>query len=281
MNKIINNILPPIIIKTFKYFKQFQEGKDKSNKYGWFGNYNSWNEAISDCENKGYASKIILQKVKKSLLKVKKSESIYERDSYLFNKIQYSWPLLAGLLWIACNQNNQLNVVDFGGSLGSSYFQNKLFLNSINELRWNIVEQKHFVDCGKKYFENGILNFFYNLDSCFKKKLPNVILLSGVLQYLENPYDFLKKIFCYKVKYIIIDRTAFLKKGGDRLTIQRVPPQIYKASYPSWFFNENNFLKLFKNKYKIVTDFPAHEGFEIDLKDTTAKYKGFIFEIIK
>jgi putative methyltransferase (TIGR04325 family) len=281
MKKIINDILPPVVFKIYKYFKRDRKGKHNSNEYGWFGNYKSWSEAMFDCENKGYASKIILQKVKRSLLKVKKGEAVYERDSYLFDKIQYSWPLLAGLLGIASRHKNRLNVVDFGGSLGSSYFQNRLFLNSLNELRWNIVEQKHFVDCGKKYFENGTLNFFYDIDSCLKKSFPNIILLSGVLQYLENPYDFLKKILDYKVKYIIIDRTAFLKKGEDRLTIQKVPPEIYNASYPSWFFNERNFLSLFKNKYKMIADFSAHEGFVVDLKDTTVGYKGFIFEIIR
>jgi len=280
MNKIINNILPPVVTKIFKYLKQHRQDKENLHEYGWFGNYCSWGEAMSNCDNSGYASKIILQKVKESLLKVKKGEAIYERDSYIFDKIQYSWPLLAGLLWIAGRQKNKLNVIDFGGSLGSSYFQNRSFLNSLNELRWNIVEQKHFVDCGKKYFENGTLNFFYNLDSCLKKSFPNIILLSGVLQYLENPSYFLNKVLDYKVKYIIIDRTAFLKKGENRLTIQRVPPQIYNASYPSWFFNEEYFLGLFRNKYKMVADFPAHEGFIVDLKDTTAVYKGFIFEII-
>jgi len=40
----------------------------------------------------GYDSERILGKVRDSLLKVKRGEAVYERDSVLFDKVQYSWP---------------------------------------------------------------------------------------------------------------------------------------------------------------------------------------------
>lgn len=240
------------------------------NPYGWFGNYSSWEDADKVCT--GYDSDIILEKVKNALLKVKKGEAVYERDSVSFNHIEYSWPLLAGLMWIAAKDKNRLNIIDFGGSLGSTYFQNRIFLKELDELCWNIIEQKKFVECGKKYFENKQLRFFYDIEACLRENNSNVILFSGVLQYLKKPYQFLEKILNYNFKYIIFDRTAFIKKGEDRLTLQKVPPEIYRASYPCWFFNEQKFLEIFEHKYKLVESFES-----LDKANIESKFKGFIF----
>jgi len=49
----------------------------------------------------GYDNDMILEKTRLALLKVKNGEAAYERDSVVFEDIQYAWPLLAGLLWVA------------------------------------------------------------------------------------------------------------------------------------------------------------------------------------
>ena len=107
------------------------------------------------------------------------------------------------------------------------------------------------------------------------------VLLSGVIQYLENPYIFLNKLLTYKFSYLIFDRTIVFRdnKVNDRLTVQRVSQKIYKASYPCWIFNEKKFVDFFNDKYKLAVDFIAHEGTTVDLKDVQAIYKGYLFEI--
>jgi putative methyltransferase (TIGR04325 family) len=85
-------------------------------------------------------------------------------------------------MWIAAQSKGELNVIDFGGSLGSTYFENRKFLQALPKVRWNIVEQNHFVDAGKKYFEDDIVKFFYNIESCVRQCSPNVILFSSVIQ---------------------------------------------------------------------------------------------------
>src|SRR3990167_5203275 len=127
---MFKKLIPPIILEILK----------KPSKYGYFGNYKTWQEALNN--SIGYDSTAILEKVKNSLIKVKNGEAVYERDSVLFNKIEYSWPVLAGLLWAASQSGNKLTVLDFGGSLGSSYFQNRNFLEHVN-LKWYIVEQEN------------------------------------------------------------------------------------------------------------------------------------------
>ncbi len=241
---------------------------------GFSGNYRTWGEAYGG--SGGYDSGIILERVRDALLKVKNGEAVYERDSVLFKKIEYSWPLLAALLWVASKNGNALNLVDFGGSLGSSYFQNRAFLSHLKELSWSIVEQEKFVECGKLNFQDEHLGFYPNLEECMAARRPAAILFSSVIQYLEKPYDLLKDVQAEGFTHIIFDRTAFLAKGDDRITVQKVPPKIYPASYPAWFFNREKFLEFFAEKYDMIAEFDSFESFP--LEDQTAQDKGFIFQ---
>jgi putative methyltransferase (TIGR04325 family) len=263
--KIIYELTPPFFLNLYRQSKE-------NNLYGFFGNYSSWEEARNKAN--GYESDVILNKVKESLLQVKEGKAVYERDSVLFEKIQYSFPLLTALLKVALDNQGILSVLDFGGSLGSSYFQSRDFLSDINELRWSIVEQKNFVDCGKKYFANQILQFFETIESCIDHSRPNVILLSSVVQYLENPYIFLSKLLDFNFKYIIFDRTAFVLEGGDLLTVQKVPPEIYLASYPAWFLNQNKFLDIFLKKYDLIFEFDSFDKVNIP-----SQFKGFFLKL--
>ena len=261
LRQVIKKITPPIFLDIFRR---------GITKYGFFGNFPTWKDAVN--ASTGYNSDEIIRKVKESLLKVKSGEAVYERDSVLFDKIHYSWLLLAGLLWIASQRGNRLNLIDLGGSLGSSYFQNRKFLIHLKELRWNIVEQKKMVECGKKYFENKHLKFYFDLNNCIKEQNPDAIMLSSTLQYIEKPYSLIRKIMDNRFDFIIIDRTPFIEGDKDRLTVQKVSPRIYKASYPAWFFSETKFLKYFEGKYELVEEFNA-----FDKANIPSRYKGFIF----
>jgi putative methyltransferase (TIGR04325 family) len=68
------------------------------------------------------------------------------------------------------------------------------------------------------------------------------------LQYFEKSYDILDKLLSFNFAFVIIYRTPFYYKGYDRITIQRVPPRIYNASYPSWIFDYEKFLKFFQKE---------------------------------
>ena len=239
----------------------------------------------------GYDESNILEKVKAASLKVKNKEVAYERDGVVFDEIQYSWPVLAGLMY--AGQEKQINVIDFGGGLGSSYFQNKKFLNNAT---WNIVEQEHFVDVGKQFFEtNEALSFSYNVKDCIISNKINLLLMSGVLQYLESPFKTLDDILESSFEYIIIDRTiCSLNKnkypingdknnkrsvsGGGELKVQVVPPEFYgaDASYPCWIFDDLILREFFISRgFELVEEFDTNPGY------TEYFYKGFILKNIK
>lgn len=268
----------PIVKKWIKriYRKLFPE----SHKHGWFGNYSNWKDAQNKCT--GYDDTNILEKVRTSLLKVKNGEAVYERDSVLFDEIPYSEPLISAFKNAAGENNGELHVVDFGGSLGSSYFQNRTFLKDIKSLQWSVVEQKHFVDCGKDLFEDEHLKFYYTIDEALKNNKPTVLLLSSVIQYFEDPKVLIKKILAHNFEYIIIDRTAFIENRKDRITVQIVPESIYKASYPAWFFNEKNLLYNFKDKYEVINSFLSDLSKPMNIdKNTKAYWKGFVLKKIQ
>ncbi|QZZ20246.1 methyltransferase, TIGR04325 family [Leptothermofonsia sichuanensis E412] len=260
LKPILKDLLPPVVLKAIKSFE----------RYGYFGDYSSWEDAYR--ESTGYDAETILEKVKNSLLEVKSGKAVYARDGMIFDQLYYPFPLLATFLKIAVENDNQLNILDFGGSLGTSYFQCKDFLSSLKYLKWNIVEQANFVTCGKQCFEDHTLKFFYDISTCLRSENPDVILLSGVIQYLENPYTFLEELIRYNFTHIIIDRTPFIKTGKDRLTIQKVPPEIYPASYPSWFFDLEKFFSFFSVKYDLMFEFDA-----LDRANIPSQYKGFYF----
>ncbi|MFZ2957917.1 MAG: methyltransferase, TIGR04325 family [Candidatus Ozemobacteraceae bacterium] len=245
MKEAIKQFVPPVFLRLYL----------RRNTYGWFGDYPTWADAQHECM--GYDAANILEKCKNSLTKVKNGTAVYERDSVLFDRIEYSWPVLAGLLRCAAENGGKLHVLDFGGSLGSSYFQNRFFLSSLQEFTWSIVEQKHFVACGKENFQDAVLKFYETIGLCMKERKPNALLLSSVLQYLETPYASLKQFLDLGVEYIIIDRTAFIEREKDLITIQKVPPDIYEASYPSWAFNEKKFTSFFSQKYDMITEFSS------------------------
>lgn len=239
------------------------------------GDYKTWQEAAA--LSAGYDAKLIFEKVRKSTLKVKKGDAAYERDSVLFDEIQYSWPVTAALMLAAARNNGELHVLDFGGALGSSYFQNQKFISRLHEVSWSVVEQSHFVELGRDEIADGCLNFFSSINQIITPKKINVALVSGVLQYLSSPFDTIEEIAKIGPQYLVIDRTPFAVDGIKKIKIQNVPPDIYSASYPCHFFNSNEFIQnLAFLKYQLVENFEA-----LDKLSNEAKWQGFIFERVR
>ena len=213
--------------------------------------------------------------MKKAQLKVISGEAAYERDSVLFDKVQHSFPVLAGLLHAAVANGGNLSVLDFGGSLGSSYYQCRGFLSELKSLKWSIVEQPKFVECGRELFESEELKFYYDIDECLISEKPDVVLLSGVLPYIECPYEQVKDIIKRNLEYIILDRTPVVGLESDILTVQKVPKIIYEASYPCWFLSEKKLLLCLLNRYKILGEWESFDTWK--LGRTMAQSKGYIF----
>lgn len=147
-------------------------------------------------------------------------------------------------MWAAACCGGRLDVLDFGGALGSNYFQNKKLLDTLSDVRWNIVEQPHYVNAGKIHIQDGRLIFYDSIEQCLKYSQPNIVLLSSVLQYLSDPYDVLSRILKCNACVLLVDRTPFANHFKDMIVAQHVPSSIYDASYPMWVFHGVNLLSI-------------------------------------
>lgn len=252
------------------FIRKAWSGSSADAHSGWFGDYQSWEDASANSD--GYDAASILERIKTALRKVKSGGAAFERDSITFDKPDAQPEITNWLRKIASEHNNRLTVTDFGGSLGSSYFQYRQLLPEVKLVQWTVVEQPHFVQAGKAEFEDSVLKFSDETESA------DVLLLFSVLPYLEKPYDFINKFQEKKFQYIIIDRTPVIRSVKDRLTVQLVPEMIYKGSYPAWFFSEERLIGSFPG-YELLEKFESKFTSEYKLDDeTVAHWNGYILK---
>ncbi len=269
MYHLLKQFAPPIL-KTIKNY---------SFKYGWKGSYKNFESAQKHC--KGYDEGHILKKVSFATAKVKNGEAAYERDGVLYDHIKINAPVLNSLLRISIKNDNKLKVVDFGGSLGTSYYQNIPFLKHLTELNWCIIEQEHYVKEGKSNFESEQLKFYPNIEECLKKHPnPDILILSNSLQYIKNSYEILKKLQNLKIPYLILDYMTYNPRNKDRITIQYVPPFFYgfDASYPCLFFDRSKLETQLKENYEKAYEFYCDSS-TYHLELIPFKYEGSLWKL--
>ena len=218
------------------------------------GNYKSWEEALK--LSNGYSDRKIFEKTVKSAESVLSKQAKFERDSFLFYKENYDETLLIIFKKLK-KKLNKIYLCDYGGSLGSLYFQHRSLFNS-NLIDWNIVEQSHYVKYAKNKIDIKNLYFYDNLNFLSKKNI-NVALFSSSLQYLKNPYKILDEMIKNKIVNIIIHRSPFIKTN-EIIKIQYVPKHIYDASYPIRILNfKKIYNKLIKAGYKVNSKYKLKE----------------------
>jgi putative methyltransferase (TIGR04325 family) len=198
------------------------------------GPYKTWKAAEAACQ--GYDNADILAGVLEANLKVKRGEAAFERDGVVFQTLALNHFVLEQMQAVA--KGSQLHVLDFGGSLGSTYFQHQKALASIDTLSWHVVEQTHFVAAGQANLEDANLKFFETIAEACAVQKPDFILLSSVLQYLPNPLAVLQELSEMQAPYLCIDRTPFVRSGESQIMVQTVPKSINEGSYPLWALSE-------------------------------------------
>jgi putative methyltransferase (TIGR04325 family) len=269
-SRLLELMTPPFLLAGCRALRAGKQRTDPPKEYLHLsGDYPDWAAAVAD--STGYDDEAILQKTTAALLKVKRGEAVYERDSVLFDEVQYAWPLLAGLMWAAARAGGRLNVLDFGGSLGSTYFQNRAFLKGLHDVRWNVIEQPRHVQTGRKHFQDEQLKFYERTEDCLAETTPGVIVVSGVLQYLEDPYVTLHMLLSLPCDQLLVDRTPFWDGPADRLCVQHVPAEIYQASYPCRIFSRQQFRAALGQAWDIVAEFDSLDRFP---SPVTTRWKG-------
>lgn len=215
------------------------------------GNYDNWKNAVNS--SSGYNSKEIFLKSKESFLKVFNKKAKYERDSVLFYSEAINYPLMNILNRIQKKKKVCLNILDFGGSFGSTYFQNKDILSNEKKFQWSIIEQPKIVNFFLKRKIKSNLRFYKSLKDYFKNNnAVDLVLMSSFLQYIKSPFDLLDNFIDLKIDYLLILKTPVHNKN-DEIKVQTIPNYIYKASYPIRIFDKSRLLYYFKiNNYQLI-----------------------------
>lgn len=250
MKGLIKDLLPPAVLRAYR--------RVAATGIRFSGDYESWDDARA--ASTGYDAEEILRRARDAALKVKRGEARFERDSIILAEPEYSFPMLATLLRVAARRDGELTVLDFGGALGSSYRQFKAFGAPVRTLRWHVVEQPQFVQCGRESFEDGELAFFSTIAEAVEAGAPDVVLLSSVLQYLEKPYERLTEVGALGRAHLIIDRTPCSDQARDVLTVQSVPRSIYDASYPCWILSRQKLTQALELTHAMVASFQESSG---------------------
>jgi len=199
----------------------------------------NWLSALRS--SKSYDDIIIFHKVKKIYDNLTdKNSEFYERDGLILGSKPDEDDLIK-FLKEKVDINNSIEVLDYGGSLGSRFFSNYNFIKK-NKIKWNIVEQENFVKYGRKFLQRKDLSFYNNLEECFNEKKINCVIFSGSIQYLENYFDVLKKIKTVNIRYIFFDNLPLSSYKDHKIYVQNISKKIYNSSYPIRIFSKELFL---------------------------------------
>lgn len=226
----------------------------------------------------GYLDGTILARVAEATRQVVAGKAAYERDSVTFKTPDYPFPLLASLLHAAALNQGQLDVIDFGGSLGSTYRQCRPFLRGLAKVRWQVIEQSNFVELGRREFQTDELTFHRTVGEL--PPIPvgkRILLLSSVLQYLECPFTVLSELRQLPLSHIVIDRTPFSERKESRLCVQEVPAIIYKASYPCWILSRRHLLLTLSDCWTEMCTFQCVDGQWSTDDGLEFEFRGFLF----
>ncbi len=263
MKNFVKDFCPPIL---FFYVKKILR------RIMFIGSYHDWHEALQNCSS--YNDEKVFDKVIESARKVRDGLAVYERDSVIFKEIQYDWKLLSALMLVA-NTQNRLNVIDFGGGLGTSYRQNLKFLNVLKcKKKWMVIEQKKFVAVGISEFTTDELSFYDSIASISSVQA-DICILGSSLCYMEEPYNVLSSVLELKPKYILINRTPFAMIDEEYISIEKVFSNIYNASYPFWTLSKAKVIDFLKPQYEIF------EQWDDSIQAYNDKSLGLFFKLIE
>lgn len=191
-----SDFVPPILLRWVF---------SRSDSYGFFGDYPDWPSAAAESTPYDLDLRVterFVEETRKGL-----------RETGLNAAV-----VLAALL----AQGGRANVLDFGGGLGVGYFRvSPIVPDAIAS--WRVIEKAHVADHGNHHFRDDKLSFWRSLPEATNQWLPDIVIASGVLEYLPDRYDVLVELASLNPDKIIVDRSPIGEK--ERFMIQRASPQ--------------------------------------------------------
>jgi putative methyltransferase (TIGR04325 family) len=221
------------------------------------GDYGSWAEVerlvTGDHE-------VFRKKAMESALAVVEGRAIHVRDSFLFDEIVYSWPLLACLMYVAARSAGRISALDFGGGPAVTYLQNRRFLSSFEHVDWRIVEKPDYCEFCREKMPMPQISYYETIDAALAKgNRPDVAIFSAVLQILQDPYQPIAEVRDRGIEYILIDRLSMSLEERDRLAIYRAGTETL-MTLPYWYLDERRLRETVGREYRLIEKFEAFKN---------------------
>ena len=268
LQKALRHWLPPAIHGAL--------GRASGRSIRFEGGWTDWAAAAAACS--GYDDTTILQRVVAATREVVAGRANGERDAVLLDHWVPPFQILAPLLRHALRHGGRLDVVDFGGSLGSTYRQCRPYLPRLSALRWQVVEQPGFVAAGRAEFTTDVLSFHALVAELPPPAAPRILLLSSALQYLEHTRQHIDAWGRSSIESVVIDRSPVGDGTHHLACAQHVPRHIYPASYPCWIFSRAQLLEDLQRHWRLLGEFDCPEGRHVSRRGPAFEFKGFLLE---
>jgi putative methyltransferase (TIGR04325 family) len=157
-------------------------------------------------------------------------------------------PILAGIAMASYDGVNR--VLDFGGNLGVVYFEvARLLPECISE--WRVVDCQEVVSYGNAEYANGKLGFFTSMETACLDFIPNMVLCSHTLQYLERPYETLATLSALEAAVIVLHELPVAER--ERFMIQRLPESLGGTERPIQILSSSR-LAAALSSYDLIAD---------------------------
>jgi putative methyltransferase (TIGR04325 family) len=226
------------------------------------GPFASWEAASKHAT--GWDSPGIVEQALAAALKVRNGAAAFERDSVARESIIYSPTILAALL-LAADRHRALDVIDFGGGLGSNYFQNLRLIRALAgaPTSWNVVELAPLARIGVEQFQTEQLRFHDDLGAV--RLAHPVLLFTGSLQYVADAFALLERALGI-TDIVALDRVLVWDEAEHAVFVQRLDPRRFdRVTLPTWCFAKDALIAWFEARgFRLVEHFAgrARQRFE-------------------
>jgi putative methyltransferase (TIGR04325 family) len=162
---------------------------------------------------------------------------------------------------VASVQNqSMIRVLDIGGGLGEYFSIFEKMVPSL-QLQWTIVETPMVCELAKSTTPiRANLNWIDSLD--LTEGHFDITLLSGVIQYVERPYELLNNVI-KKADFLILNRCPLTRSQGGVVCIQRPGFFESKGSYPVHMLSETELISYLESRGEILSRWMVPEDVAI------------------
>jgi putative methyltransferase (TIGR04325 family) len=257
LKRALRPFIPPVLMEL----RQRLAGKGRHGE-GFVGPVPSWQDAV--VRSDGWDASAITEKTLRLALQVRDGAIEFEQDTVPRKKIAYSVTTLAFIVLVLSRHRNSLDVLDFGGSLGTNYYQNRKILSSLAKtpFTWNVVERPVLAELGSKHFANSELKFYASLAEAMKSSPRGLdsFLFTGSIQYVDEPMALIESVVGMGATTIAFDRLLVSPTGSHEVFVQHPDPSTYyRATYPVWCFSRDAFIEnLSARGFRLVEHFTGN-----------------------